>query len=81
MVSWQAAANSTLATYTGSGGPGVAVDFDALYRTPCADPAEWRGRTKPQSTYSKEMQEKQVSNAGVDVGATGAWVWEEQGGV
>ena len=31
------------ATYAGSGGPGVAVDFDELYRQPCVDPAEWRG--------------------------------------
>ena len=48
------------ATYKGSGGPGVMVDFDELYRQPSADPAEWRGRKKPESKFSKEMQEKQL---------------------
>jgi len=54
------AALSTQATYKGAGGPGVAVDFDELYRQPCADPAEWRGRSKPESSYSAEMQEKSL---------------------
>jgi len=54
------AALSVSATYAGSGGPGVMVDFDELYRQPSADPTEWRGRTKPESTYSTERQEKQV---------------------
>lgn len=53
------AAASVSATYAGSGGPGVAVDFDALYRQPCADPAEWRGRSKSESKFSQEMQSKQ----------------------
>lgn len=56
----KAAASSVSATYAGSGGPGVAVDFDELYRQPCADPQKWRGRTKPESSYSKEMQEKSL---------------------
>eukprot|EP00038_Savillea_parva_P007724 m.172141 g.172141 ORF g.172141 m.172141 type:complete len:873 (-) comp13479_c0_seq1:84-2702(-) len=56
----KAASATVSATYKGSGGPGVAIDFDALYRQPCADPAEWRGRSKPESSYSKEMQEKSL---------------------
>lgn len=48
----KAAAASVSATYKGSGGPGVATDFDKLYQQPCADPAEWRGRSKPESSYS-----------------------------
>eukprot|EP00040_Diaphanoeca_grandis_P028754 m.166936 g.166936 ORF g.166936 m.166936 type:complete len:874 (-) comp31447_c0_seq1:212-2833(-) len=64
------AALSVSASYAGSGGPGVAIDFDDLYKQPCADPKEWRGRTKPESTYSKERQEKQVGA----YNATSGWV-------
>eukprot|EP00039_Didymoeca_costata_P025487 m.13551 g.13551 ORF g.13551 m.13551 type:complete len:877 (-) comp4878_c0_seq1:93-2723(-) len=64
----KAAAASVSATYKGSGGPGVAVDFDALYQQPCADPKEWRGRTKPESSYSKEMQEKRIGAYNAETG-------------
>ena len=34
------------------------------FRQPSADPAEWRGRTKPESKFSSEMQEKQLGAYG-----------------
>ena len=51
----KAAAASTLATYEGSGGPGVAIDFDALYAQPSAVPSEWRGRSARPSEYATEL--------------------------
>ena len=52
----KAASKTVSATYEGSGGPGVATDFDEIYRQPNADPDDWKGRVKKESAYSKEMQ-------------------------
>ena len=53
----KAASATVSATYAGSGGPGVSTDFDLLYQQESADPADWKGRTKKESAYSKEMQD------------------------
>jgi len=66
----KAASSSVSATYEGSGGPGVATDFDEIYRAPNADPAAWKGRVKKESQYSKEMQ---AASAGAYSKASG-WV-------
>jgi hypothetical protein len=64
------ASNTVSATYAGSGGPGVATDFDELYRQESADPADWKGRAKKESAYSAEMQK---ASAGAYSKASG-WV-------
>lgn len=51
-----AAAASASAGYKGSGGPGHATDFDAVYAEQGADPKAWKGRHKGESAYAKELQ-------------------------
>jgi hypothetical protein len=46
-------ASSAQATYGGSGGPGVATDFDAIYNQQGADPEDWKGRSNPTSSYAE----------------------------
>jgi gelsolin len=76
----KAAAGSVSATYKGSGGPGVMVDFDELYRQPSADPAEWRGRTKPESKFSQEMQDKQLGAYNTESGWVSSLTKEQRDG-
>lgn len=46
-------AASATAGYGGSGGPGTATDFDALYNAQGADPADWKGRGQATSSYAE----------------------------
>lgn len=50
------AAGSAKATYGGSGGPGHATDFDALYNQQGANPDDWKGRSQASSSYAQELQ-------------------------
>eukprot|EP00730_Choanoeca_flexa_P001760 TRINITY_DN10771_c0_g1_i5.p1 TRINITY_DN10771_c0_g1~~TRINITY_DN10771_c0_g1_i5.p1 ORF type:complete len:856 (+),score=278.96 TRINITY_DN10771_c0_g1_i5:62-2629(+) len=52
----KAVASSMMGDYKGSGGPGVAADLDAYYNEQGVDPADWKGRSKPQSSYAQELQ-------------------------
>lgn len=53
-----AAAQSVAPGGSYTDGPGVTTDFDNFYNMNPVDPEAWKGRTKAESSYAKELQSK-----------------------